>query len=73
MKKQIYTIILFFGLYLGLHNGFLALYRQSEPEPAWVFPYRAALYPKIDRQALHEGIPVESEQMLQQLLADLMS
>lgn len=73
MKKHIFSLVIIIGLYLGLHNGYLALYRQQEAPPLQVFPYRAALYPKIDQKALFDGIAVADYQELERLMADLMS
>lgn len=61
------------SLYLGLHNGYLALWNTEASEPEQVFPYRAALYPKIDQRELEKGIPISDQMQLQQLLEDLTS
>ncbi len=59
--------------YLGLHNGYLALWDSSESQPVQVFPYRAELYPDADQEALRHGIPVTSPKMLSRLLEDYFS
>lgn len=59
--------------YLGLHNGYLALFETGTDMPVQVFPYRAALYPKIDQAALEEGIPICSPAQLKARLEDFLS
>lgn len=73
MKKCIFTIIILFGLYLGIHNGYLALFKGESPLPDTVLPYRAALYPKIDQEALADKIPVKTPAQLKKLLEDFLS
>ena len=45
---------------LGIHEGKIALWSGDDPEPIKVFPYRAALLPKKEREMLKQGIEVES-------------
>lgn len=73
MKKRVCAILLLLSLYLGLHNGYIALWREGEPEPVQVFPYRAALYPKLDQAALEKGIPISDTETLKKLLEDFLS
>lgn len=73
MNKRLCSMFLLLGLYLGLHNGYLALYRTDIDAPDQVLPYRAALYPKIDQTALSTGIPIESDAHLKKLLEDYLS
>ncbi len=68
-----HTWFLVLALYLGLHQGYLALWSSQSATPATVFPYRASLYPKMDQSELAEGIPVENEDQLRQLLEDFLS
>jgi len=73
MKHTAYLAALALVLYMGLHNGYLALWQTGAPDPVTVFPYRAALYPKIDQAALNEGIPIQTPAHLKQLLEDFLS
>lgn len=73
MKRLTLYILLLFGLYLGLHGENLALFDSNSAKPTHIFPYRAALYPKIDQAQLRDGIPVESEEHLKRLLEDFLS
>lgn len=73
MRKLCRLALLSLSLYLGLHNGYLALWSTEASTPEQVFPYRAALFPKLDRQELERGIPISDQEQLQQLLEDLTS
>ncbi len=73
MKRALCTAALALLLYMGLQDGYLALWRTGSAQPVEVFPYRAALYPKIDQSALRAGIPVASAEHLKQLLEDFLS
>ena len=69
--KKIIPLLL--GLYLGLHNGYLALWESNTREPLKVFPYHCSVYPKIDQLQLHKGIPVDTPDALKTLLGDFLS
>ena len=69
--KQIFPLLL--GLYLGLHNGYLALWETNSTKPLEVFPYRCDIYPKIDQQQLLKGIPVDTQDELKTILGDFLS
>ncbi len=73
MKKAMSCLILLWGLYLGLHNGYVALWDTDRADPVQVFPYRAAVYPKIDQNALEDGIPIQDQQHLKSLLESFLS
>ena len=71
-RFHIYLSLLFTFL-LGIHEGNVALWIEPAREPAVVFPYRAALLPEQDRDALEQGIRVENSLVLQQLIEDYLS
>ena len=72
MKKKLLPLLaLLVVLYLGLNDGYLALYRDDRL--LHTFPYRAELYPQLDQQALNAGIPIEEGSELYRLLEDYMS
>lgn len=74
MKK--YTplcCIILLGFLLGVHNGNIALWKDEDPEPIKVFPYRASMLPKADQQALYEGIRAGSIEELYRLIEDYLS
>lgn len=72
-SKGFLSILLSFGLLLGVHNGYIALWQGNDPEPARVFPYRASLLPERDQRLLEAGIHIESESRLHSLLEDYLS
>lgn len=72
MKKYASALILLI-CYLGLHNGHLALFAGRGTQPYQVFPYSSAIYPKLDQDALKEGIPFQSQSELTALLEDYLS
>lgn len=59
--------------YLGLYNGYLAIFNEHDPTPVQVFPYRAENYPAADLDALCHGIPITSREVLTRLLEDYCS
>ncbi len=61
------------GFLIGIHQGRVALWKDEDPEPIKVFPFRAELLPKADQRALEQGIRVESEEELARLLQDFLS
>ena len=65
--------ILVLSLYLGIHNGKLALFREGYAEPLQVYPRSVADYPKKDQLALGAGIPITSKQQLRELLEAYLS
>ena len=73
MRKKIISLLLCFVCYLGIHNGYLALFDQSQSQPIMIFPYKADLFPEEDRRALEKGIVYNSPQELARLLEDFLS
>ena len=70
---RIFTYVLMFGFLLGIHHGYVALWHDGDTNPVEVFPYRAEMLPKADRQALKKGIVIENEEELTRLLEDYLS
>lgn len=70
---RITSLLAAFGFLLGIHNGYIALWKDEDSEPVRVFPYRASLLPERDRNMLEAGIPIESENRLHSLLEDYLS
>lgn len=71
MKKQIPLLAMIAAvMYLGLSNGYLAIFRKGETSPCQVLPYQASLYPASDRLALQKGIPFSTDEELSKLLED---
>ena len=74
MKKICLRLILtVLCCYLGLHNGYLAIFNEHDPDPVQVFPFRAESYPTVDQDALRHGIPITSQEALTRLLEDYCS
>ena len=61
------------GFLLGIHDGYIALWKNSSAEPVQVFPRQVRMLPPADQQALEKGIRISEEQQLQQLLEDYLS
>lgn len=72
-KRNISTTILLLGFILGTHQGYIALWKDGNAKPIRVFPYSASSLPTADRQALEQGIPIESRDDLLRLLEDYLS
>ena len=73
MKPVCCAAILALSLYLGIHNGYLALFDSEDALPREVLPYKAEVYPKIDQNALQDGIDILSPTHLKQLLEDFLA
>ena len=71
-RKSTISLLLAFGFLLGVHDGFIALWKDGCAEPQ-VFPYRASLLPDADRRLLEQGVRVEDSSELEQLLEDYLS
>ena len=71
-RIQLYFSLLFLFI-LGSSDGFIALWKDSDPEPVRVFPYSIASLPEADRRALEQGIRIETETDLTRLLEDYLS
>ena len=73
MLRQYLYLTLFFAFLLGSHNGFVALWKDSDPEPLQVFPYQVTSLPVEDQKLLEKGIRIESTGELMRLLEDYLS
>ena len=51
IRKQLLSFVLAAGFLLGVHNGYIALWRDGTKDPM-VFPCRAMLLPRADRLKL---------------------
>ena len=71
--KQYLQTALLLGFLLGIHNGYIALWKDGDAQPVQVYPYKAAHLPVSDQMALEKGIVTESETELAQLLEDYLS
>lgn len=74
MKLQkILLPALMLGFLLGIHNGRVALWKDGQSQPCKVFPYPVSVLPSDVRQALEDGIRIDSEADLDRLLESLCS
>ena len=73
MKRIAATMLLFLWLFLGVHGGQLALLEEGSTDPLQVYPMSVSMLPEADRQSLIQGIPIDSQQKLAQLLEDYLS
>lgn len=69
--RQIAALALTF--LLGIQDGYIALWKDGDPKPVEVFPFRAQMLPQADQQALEKGIRIENSLQLAQLLEDYLS
>ena len=72
VQKQFLSLIFAAGFLLGVYEGKIALWKDGSNSPT-VFPYRASLLPRDDRKKLEQGIRIENEDQLIQLLEDYLS
>lgn len=75
MKKLIgilYSIALL-TILLGIHNGQIAVWKDDDPQPFLILPYKADMLPVKDRIALNKGIRFDSFQDLEQILQDYLT
>lgn len=74
MKKTVQQYLtLIFLFILGNHNGYIALWKTTDPQPVQIFPYSVSTLPPADQQALEKGIPIASIEQLHRLLEDYLS
>lgn len=74
MKKnaflQLFIIVSFL---LGIKDGYIALWKDGDPEPIHTFPYQAQMLPETDRSALENGIKIDKKSDLIHILEDYLS
>ena len=73
MKFEKLVAALALTFLLGIHDGYIALWKEGSPEPAEVFPYKASLLPEADQKRLEKGIRIESKKDLLELMEDYLS
>ncbi|MBQ8236944.1 MAG: BofC C-terminal domain-containing protein [Oscillospiraceae bacterium] len=73
--KKIRSVYLTLALtfLLGVHGGSIALWKDGSPEPVRVFPYPVSCLPQEAREALEQGIRVESIEQLEELAENYLS
>ena len=70
---RLFLCVVALQLVLGSYKGYVALFENGSNEPRQIYPYKTVTLPQPDQAALAEGIPVRSDDHLQQLLEDYLS
>lgn len=60
-------------MYLGLSDGYLAIFRKGDSHPVQVLPYHSSSFPESDQKALADGIVITSQAQLNKILEDFIS
>lgn len=68
----LYHIATLFFL-LSIKDGYIALWKDNSVVPLEVFPYKAQLLPEADQRRLEQGIIINTQEELMQLLEDYLS
>ena len=71
-KKWVTTLVMG-GYFLGVFRGNVALWKDDDPQPLHIFPCNVITLPVDIRQALLEGIHIETEADLHRLLEAYLS
>ena len=58
---------------MGVHDGYIALWKTGEKTPLKVFPYQVSSLPPADQERLHSGIAIDSAEDLLHLIEDYLS
>lgn len=64
---------LLLGLYLGISDGYLAIFKSDQATPVQALPYSQELFTEADRAKLKSGIPFSTDKELHRLLEDFTS
>ncbi len=67
------TALLLAGYLLGVSRGYVAIWKEEDPEPYLVTKMPVALLPLEDVKRLEEGIPIPDDYTLTQALEDFCS
>ena len=76
MRKRLSHIaiaVLCFSFLLGIKNGKVVLWKDGQSEPVKTYSYPLSMLPKEAREALKNGVPLESEQQLYDMIQDYLS
>ena len=73
MIKKILPVLLMLSLYLGAHNGYLALFQTGCHRPVAQYPIPIAMLPQTDQSLITAGIEIKNKLHLAQLLEDYLS
>ena len=73
ITSRLFLFVLAMQLVLGSYKGYVALFENGSKEPRQIYPYKTVTLPQQDQDSLAKGIPVHSDEHLQQLLEDYLS
>ena len=72
-SRHTITLMMLTALILGVFRGRLALWNNTAPLPARIYPCYISMLPMVDQQKLEYGIPIENGSKLHRLLQDYLS
>lgn len=72
-KRRWLSRLLLAGYLLGVSRGYVAIWKDEDPEPYLVTRMPVLLLPWQDVQKLERGIPIEDDLTLHQALEDYLS
>lgn len=70
-KRNLSTLLcasMLFAFLIGTHEGRLSIWKDGDPAPAKVLPVPTALLPSKVQSILRQGVRVESDEEMAQLL-----
>lgn len=73
MKHRTWPAVIALFFLLGIHDGYIALWKDGADKPVEVFPIQAKLLPEADQKMLRQGIRIESAEHLARLMEDYLS
>lgn len=75
MKKIIHMIYctMLLGFLLGIHNGQIALWKDEDPQPMMILPYKAESLPIKERMLLKKGIRFDSLEQIEKIVSEYLS
>lgn len=69
-RKGITSLLMTAVLLLGIKDGYVALWKDEDPQPWKILPLRCDSLPVADQLMLKKGIVIRSERELWELLED---
>ena len=72
LRHTLSTLFLL-GFLVGIHEGRIALWKDGSSEPWRTFPCPVAMLPEEERNALKQGIRVDTMEDLNRLLENYLS
>ena len=71
--KRLFSLVLLLGFFLGVHNGYIALWDDDDPTPLYTFPKTVSSLPVLRQEELKKGVPIRSGYELVEILKDYLS